>query len=639
MERLITIVAGTAVGSGILILLGWFVLPVRVGMLVGTTLLLLPLIIRGSKRGWLRRSFIVDRASCITAVLALTIAALLILHASATTAPLRSPWSAVPSAFFVLYALLAGAAVFLAFRESRGTSVGIACAVMVGSAVAILVYPLGFGFDHFIHAAAEHIIVDTGALTPRPYFYSAHYGLVALLATLAVPSALADRILVPLLTVALLVPLAVRALGNRGALVLLLIPFLPLAVSTPQSTANVFALTTVLLSLRSPSRSEAIPAKEVPRQQRPRRRGLAMMLCCAASLLSNPLTGIPLTGAVVAVLFARARQRTLAAFSGIVGAVGIPVALMIAARMNSALDLRIGFSSAPLRSGLLSLRDAVVFHATDFATADAIAIARITLPLLWILLAVLGACSVRSRPASFVIPPFVALLAALAVACTTTLSTQLAEEQSQLPLRLLQLAVILSIPLVARAASHIAPLSIKSGYAAGAPSHLQRPATAFVLAALATFTLVLTYPRDDAQARSGLWSVSADDIAAVHAIAADAGEKRYVVLANQMLGAAAIQEFGFRPSMQSDQGEMLSFPLPAGGPIAQQFWNLVSTHTLHRSSLNAAMRLVSADRAYVVLHDYWRSYERLTTATAEIADDEIGSFQHLRIFRFVAETP
>lgn len=184
--------------------------------------------------------------------------------------------------------------------------------------------------------------------------------------------------------------------------------------------------------------------------------------------------------------------------------------------------------------------------------------------------------------------------------------------------------------------------------------------------ALATFTLLLSYPRDDAQARSGLWSVSADDITAVHAIANDAGDSRYVVLSNQMLAAAAIREFGFHPAyaikgagnrneqsaIGNRQSEILAFPLPAGGPLAQHFWSYleqqnrctqfgtaVQNCVTAREPIDAAMRLVSADRAYVVLHAYWRTYDRLAAATATIADAEVGNFPNIRIFRFTAPPP
>jgi hypothetical protein len=78
----------------------------------------------------------------------------------------------------------------------------------------------------------------------------------------------------------------------------------------------------------------------------------------------------------------------------------------------------------------------------------------------------------------------------------------------------------------------------------------------------------------------------------------------------------------------------MAFPLPAGGPIARAFWSYVDAPAPTRAPIDAAMDLVNADRAYIVLNDYWRNYPRLAEVTAAIADTELSVAPHLRVFRF-----
>ncbi|MDO8425181.1 MAG: hypothetical protein Q7T01_01555 [bacterium] len=629
MERSTTIVAGTAVLAGILVIFGWFTIPVRLVLLLGLAAALV--VMHGRSVAIRRWQFLLCPASLI-AILPLTLlaaAAITILAGAGTVEPMRSPWPHVPSALLALFGLLACTTAMLAWTRPRIAALGATLTLLIAAFVAILVYPIGFGFDHFLHAAAEGIVHTTGGLTPPPYFYSAHYGLVALVATLGIPVALADRLLVPLLAACFLVPLAYRTLGRYAALALLLIPFFPFAVSTPQALSYVFALAAVLIISSPASRGGA--------------RGGVVALLAAAALLANPLTGIPVACAVLATVLMQ-RRRALGIVAALGGVVALPLAFRIASLLMPAVELRIGFSLTPLRTLGDALRDTIIFRAEDFATADALAIAHVTLPMLWVVLAVRGA---RLRPRTEILPPLIALGAAAAVFLTTTIPTLRAAEQTDFPLRLLVLAAILALPLVSATMTNMATRL---------RSLPERAAAALTFATLATFTLLLAYPRDDAQTRSGLWNVTADDIAAVHAIAADAGDARYVVLANQMLGAAAVREFGFRPSYRVNNTEHLAFPLPAGGPIAQQYWEYVGQEVqtcsppsprtrgeggqggerwcMNDSPITTAASLVNATRAYVVLHDYWTNYAAIAPATAAIADAEIGTFAHLRVFRF-----
>ncbi|MFH1430054.1 MAG: hypothetical protein ABIG71_00850 [Candidatus Uhrbacteria bacterium] len=669
MGKFVSTIAGISLLSGILVLIGWFHAPVRIIVLV---------VIGIAGIAWLRHTR--PTSPPLTGIilagipLACAAGAIAILSSAATTESIRSPWSVVlTSAFFALYGLTTFITILIALRSQRAAALGTAAALAVGSLVALLVYPIGFGFDHFLHSAAERILFDVGSISPPPYFYSAHYGPVLLLAQLGIPLTIADRILAPFLVLVVLVPLLAATLRtllpNRptviGITVLLLVPFLPFVVSTPQSTSYVFGLVTLLLVLRVLDN----------------KRWSSWMTPCATALvalLANPLTGIPTCAIVATVFTATHRHRIIAICCAIGGALALPFAFLIAALLTPSIALDTTISLQSVSIIFNSLRDAIAITAVDFATADALSIARILLPILWVVLGYLGIRSLaqHSRAQAITIITAVAITAgaALVTLITTTVTTQLSEEHIDYPLRLLRFAVLLLIPAVS---------ITLIAFAAHLRTPVLRLAGATAIAALACFTLFLAYPRDDAQVRSGLWSVSSDDIAVVHTIAADAGDYAFVVLGNQMLGAAAMREQPFRPAhivcangthifstrigdqtppTDTSCTEHLAHALPAGGPVAQYYWQYVSQPPLPCSPpsklegvpggqvetaivsvtmdcllptpIYSAMKLVNADIAYVVLHDYWRNYIPLSDLTASMADAEVGTFEHVRVFRF-----
>lgn len=658
------LIAAVTIAGAALVLAGAHTIAGRLGVLTGLAVALIwrpPILVRRSPEPMRRRA-----SAAIVALVASVIAALLVLSVSGTATPIRSPWSVVPSAFGVLVVIGAAATAILALRNEAIARVGVTATLLLGSAVAILTYRLGFGFDHFIHVAAERIILEHGHLSPIPIFYSGYYGIVTLLATIpGISGDLADRLIVPLVAVTLLPTLLAIALERPyrmrraeilGGLALLIVPSLPFAVSTPQALANTFALATLLMVIIN------VPEPETGRWRFRWIRG--PVVTALAALVSQPMSGV-LAFATIAVAWCLAhRQRVAATIAGTAGVLSLPVAFALAPLAAPAIDVRVHLAiGSAVQRLAAAIADAVLFTARDFASADALAIARVVLPIIWIVLAIKGRRALRdAMPRNapgiaagttglLTVTPLIALGAAVAVAATVTVPTQLTEEQSHFPIRLVQLAALLALPLAASGLG-----AILDRVRTGTP----RAAAALLVGVAGAFTLHLAYPRDDAQARSGLWSVSASDIAAVHAISADAGDARYVVLANQMLGAAAIREFGFRPAhriagaecgMRNVECEILAFPLPAGGPIAQRFWEYVTqpvspvstiveigdTRNLARKPIDAAMNLVGADRAYVVLHDYWRNAERLAAATATIADAELTPIPHLRIFRLARE--
>ncbi|HBD05063.1 TPA: hypothetical protein DCZ32_01240, partial [Candidatus Uhrbacteria bacterium] len=178
-----------------------------------------------------------------------------ILHAT------RSPWLEISSSYFY-YLIPASALVCaLAFRGRERAWILPLLMVLTFSIIgaALLSYPLGFGFDSFIHRATEDHIAKFGTITPKPFYYIGQYALV-LIANhgFSIPIGIADRFLLPVIT-AIFIPLTAyigfaHALSSKrtaifATIAILLIPLSNFTVTTPQGLSLFWLLCLVLLSL------------------------------------------------------------------------------------------------------------------------------------------------------------------------------------------------------------------------------------------------------------------------------------------------------------------------------------------------------------------------------------------------------
>jgi hypothetical protein len=165
---------------------------------------------------------------------------------------------------------------------------------------------------------------------------------------------------------------------------------------------------------------------------------------------------------------------------------------------------------------------------------------------------------------------------------------------------------------------------------------------------LITTSLYLSYPRFDRYHNSHGYSVSQNDIDAVHWIKDNAREE-YIVLANQQVSAAALREFGFAKyyvatgTLSSpcqgevpDRAEGLIFyyPIPTGGPLYQYYLDMVYEKP-SRETVLAAMDLTGVNEAYFVLNKYWWAFPKILAEAKLEADSwqEIGQ-REIYIFKY-----
>ncbi len=572
-----------------------------------------------------RRHFLTGLALAAVAV-ALCVYAAALLSGAATADTIRTPWDAVPGAFFAVVFMAAALAVGLAVSGYAG-EFAIVPLVAVGSVItlaAAAVYAVGFGFDQFIHQSAERAIFAVGVMTPKTVYYIGQYAVVTAIAKLLGGHVLEiDRYLVPVAFGAVL-PLAFRSLRQsfrwpprRAAFAvstLLVFPLAPFIVTTPQGLADVFALAGFFLAL--PVAVGQDGASPLP----------ALLLTAAAAAV-HPLAGVPLAFFAAALLLSRTVRdwsptpRRLAMFLlALSGALAVPALFIINSRLSA---------DAAVTLDRNALSDAGTLF--DALRSQAV-ITRRFLPLLdftyaWqavrgTALTAVGLLGIfllrrRSRDAvAYAVALFVFALDFVLLRTVVRFDFLVDNERAFYADRMRDLALLSVAPTVAYVAGLLAERLERR-------AAILRTGLVFLCAAVITASCYLAYPRRDKYESSRGWSTSAADVEAVQSITADAGGRTYAVLADQAVSAAAIREFGFRHYFMSRDperpGAVFYYPVPTGGPLYAAFEKMNASYGSRASAL-AAMDFLGTDVVYFVVNHYWSQAQKIIIGAGREAD-------------------
>lgn len=566
-----------------------------------------------------------------------------ILAASATGAAIRSPWDAVPRMFFIVFCAAAALAFAAAFGKlaPRLALAPLAGLLMLATGVAVAIYKVGFGFDPFIHQATEKVIFAAGSIDPKPLYYIGQYAAVTVTARLLGGHVVAiDQALVPV-TLALVVPCAYwsmrKAFGWSAAAAaastatLLLLPLSSFAATTPQGFANALFLVTAFLVL------PAVANGGFPR------RGIAVLALAVAAI--HPLAGIPLL-MFVAMLFAlttyeRARgakgvgRRVVLVQLALVGAVALPAVFVLNSWISGA---GVTVDTGSLRSATAVLEDlqAPQVATRQFSAAYDLVYSWKAIRSLAILAAAAAGIWLFQRRAkgglAFLVGAFMFLTNFVLLKSVIRFPFLINYERSNYADRIFELTLFLLAPVAAYAVG-TAFARIRQSYPA------LKVGVILLVAALATSSLYLAYPRRDRYESSRGWSTSASDVDAVRLVNKDAGGAPFVALANQSTSAAAVREFGFKRYFSSADpkypGPVFYYPIPTGDRLYQLYLDMNASHG-SRSDAVKAMDLAGVDTAYFAVSFYWWDAQRIVITAKRQADkwwsvdDKVWVFKYVR---------
>ncbi len=574
-------------------------------------------------------------------------AAIAIAAGARTVEATASPWLHMPHAFWIaviafffscigLYAVTS----FSGWRTIaiKGLLPG-ALALSLFVSLSVLLYPLGFGFDPFVHQATERVIAETGSITPKPLYYTGQYAVVVALHYLTnLPIEAIDRLLLPVLATAYLFPAIALALATFFArapfalvrssaigtalLASLFIAAWPLSyfiMTTPHGLSSLLALIGIFAIFGFGLRSIHAAA--------------GIGLSALAALAIHPLPGIAFAAfAAAAILFERAqtsRARAAIFFGvGLVISAAYPLAFIAQSFLSGN---RVSF--VPLGDAFASIAHAIQMPVVPFSfsvTHDFSYLYGFNGIWIFAALAIIGGVSL-ARVRRF---PIILLVGAFSAALGYVLlhfirfDFLISYQQMDFHARVGELAVYFLFPMCA----------IGAGVLAAKLAQLPRANTVLItVIAAAAFSanLFMTYPRSDHFSAGRGYTLSAADREAVAAIDRDARETPYAVLSSQVVAAAALARFGFEPYYDTPlYGPLYRYPIPAIHPLHQRYLEMVTTHP-SRSLAVQAMDDIGVDRVYFVINHYWNNARSLAESARAEADREIViSDGKVKIYRF-----
>ncbi len=565
----------------------------------------------------------------VATYLALVASTWYLVSTGATVEAIRTPWESVPPLAVLCYGLTAASALAVSFYLRN--PLWLAPFYLLSLGLLPLVYPLGFGFDPFIHQASEKLLTLSGTITPKPLYYLGQYTIVTTLSqVLHLPIAVVDTWVLPLLA-SLSLPLGLELLTSAWRLEkpwrnwLLLLP-LAFALSsftytTPQGLSNLWALLTLILL------AARLSGANVPR--------LLLWLLAGATAATHPLTGLPTLG-VLALAWAvfEIPAGTPWRTKAILGAAAT-TALIVPASFLIFGWLKPGPASLKLNYDMLgSLRglgEAIASHLPflpQFVNLpDVVYLWGRPLTLTFLLLAASGYYSARRDVPKLQLFGYAgALLAAgyLVLKLAAQFPGLPAYEQDFYTVRLWDLALM-----------SLWPLALIGGYQVmrWLWQKLSIPLSFVVAGALVlTASFYLTYPRVDTWHRDTAYNTTPADAEAVQLIDHVAGSTPYVVLANQAVAAAAIREFGFTHYYAGN----FYYPVPTGtNPLYQVYSAATETGTPTRATVARAAELGGVNQVYLVLNRYWADFLTLTPVAIKeanqrwvVADDRVEVFRY-----------
>lgn len=538
---------------------------------------------------------------------------------NATTEAIRTTWAALPTATLFAFAVLALIPWLIAWLEPRKpvlTAVAVSLFLFATVSITPLLYPLGYGFDGFLHRATENLFITQGTLEPKPLYYIGQYTFVSFLSRLtglAVGSI--DLWLVP--AFASLLPLLFALFDRRRAswsvaALTLLLPLAPFIATTPQSLAYLIGLIALLAALSETS--------------------LLLTLVLAAWCVAiHPLAGLPLGGTALALLMLRSPhavwKKASAAILLTLACLSVPASFFL---LGSGSSVRIDWHTDQLfRLNTLAPNLASLLPPSSHVSlwSDWADLAVWLAPLLLLIGAVLAILRDRTRRTAWIASLAVASglwLASLFLKHAGEFTFLIDYERGDYPERLLTVSLLILLP----AACVGFGLLLKNRLPTRTPALAACLLGCVVI--FATGQVYNAFPRHDASQTGHGWNTSRSDFEAARFIDRDAAGEPYTVLANQSVSAAAVATLGFKRYA----GDIFFYPIPTGGPLYQTFLrvtgNAPSTDDIKEAASLGQSRLV-----YVVLNKYWWDAELVAQRLSALTDAKWSFGQEaVTVYRF-----
>jgi len=537
-----------------------------------------------------------------------------------STELMPSPWSAVGPWFFIIYFLSTGLLFYLVYNsKSEKTQLILSTLHLFTTfAVTTILYPLGYGFDAFVHRASEMWIFNNGYVSPKQPYYVGQYSFVVWLAQLTkIPLFYIDIYLVPLLASSALPAGIIYSLkrawdmpSKYSSLFVWIIPFVPflsLHLTTPHNIVLLFSILLVFITLAhlKGSLSFTIP-----------------LLLSLAAVSTHPLVGAPMfVFTITAIIVKKYKKIFFAALSLSFFTTVFSLPLMFIAN-----NWRSGAGLPEFSNPLLGLNKFFELFARPYWYAKDAPIVfellyawqRLIAPFV-ITLGIIGLCILLKKKGLkpyllYIITPIGFVISAWLLRSWVTFPDVVSYEQGDFPLRLVKASILFVLPFTIYyllfTLQKIEKLKNRKAY------------LGLILISASTLIMLsfyLSYPQRNPKARFPGLNVTASDFEAVDWIHNRHKEYNYIVLSNQLVSAAALTNYSFVKYFDTPNGEIFYYSVPTGGLLYRQYGKMLYEGQ-KQEYMSDAMDLANVDTSYFVLNSYWANADKIIEGAKKTAD-------------------
>ncbi len=567
--------------------------------------------------------------------LILFVVALIILLVAQSNSALVSPWEVVPKSFLIIYFLMSAVLIkFLVYgRDEENLTIKlilISLHYFLTLSIAWLVYKIGFGFDPFIHRAAELKLAELGYILPKPFYYIGQYTLVVWLSKLFVlPLSLIDKILVPSLTSLSLPAISYYSLKEKiinkkillvGIMGLLVVITPAFFNSVPQSLANLLLVILILLSFKQLINQEKIKAWY----------GLILL----AIFFTHTLTGVAGLIYITTILFfdekyfkkiIKLKNNTLIKILILAG-LGILLPLFfILSNILNGFSLNFSFNNFKY---LIEILNNSFNYLPFYSVYHLIYLYEYNWLLILILILATGIYYFFKKKQYKLLKNqgriLILLIINLILLSLIKFKLVINYEQGEFIKRFGQIIILILIPFILTGIYFVSYkiIKLKAG----------KYILAGCLAGVLTMGIYLAYPHNDAFNKARGFSVSKNDIKAVQWINQDGANNNFIVLANQSVAAASLQEFGFKKYYHN----LFYYPIPTSSPLYDIYLKMV----YDGPSLNLIQQaevLTGVKQIYFVINNYWLDNKKIIQQASELTPIKKNINNKVWIFRFDIE--
>lgn len=535
---------------------------------------------------------------------------------AASSGLIRSPWELLDYRFWslLIFSNFCLAATIIAKKSHKNIWLIILHFFLLSS-LAILLYPLGFGYDSFIHLAALRVIAETGSISPRLFLYIGQYGLTFFFHDLTqISLQTANKILLPLLF-ALFWPSSIFYSLKHGfnwtyknsylaVLWSLFIGFNFAIMTTPQSLAFLLVLFYICLLLLYQQRQVSL---------------WLLWLVAISTLTIHPLGGLPLCFFNSYLSAGRLRRyallrKILSALALLLAGWGLPLFFLFYELINNiTLDKIIGLNAGPLVS--LPPLQWQQSYSFPLDWLHNIGENQIWLYLMGVIAGLI--LIIKNHKQIFFHKIFIfgslLILNYLLAKIFLTFSLQISYQKEDYLERMIFMIGLSALPIFLTAIFYAAR-SLLSSYDRWAKLGL-----IIVTVVMMSVNTYFSYPVYDRHANDKSFNVTATDIRTVEKIEEIAQGRSYIVLANQMVGAAAIYKYGFTHYYQGN----FYYSMPLGTDnIYQNFLAMIEKEA-NRDEARRAMDKAGVNELYFVVNNYWHSAKTAIVQASQTADEKI----------------